>query len=180
MYSRILTKLISESITPFFGFLFLKIVITILTAKSLGLDINLYNMFSISVSKENYLVINSNVLFGFIIFSFLGLTYSLIKSIYFHDSHINPRLSLSVFNLRVGFLIQDSFHLFSQNLIWLFFNYVSLFISIFLYSLGLLQLFLLIVSVIFCLIGTYFFILDIEYEFSKRLDDSEDEEVFVS
>jgi len=179
MYSKILTKLISESITPFFGFVFLKAVVTILTARSLNLNVDLFSIFNLPVTKENYLIINTNVLFSFVIFAFIGLCYSLVKSIYFHDSHINPRLSLSVFNFRVGFLIQDSFHLFSQNIIWLFFNFITLFMTIFLFSLGLTQGFLVIVSGVFCLIGTYFFVLDIEYELNKSIQ-TEDEEIFVS
>lgn len=140
---------------------------------------DLYNILSTPVSLNDYILINSNVLFGFIIFSFLGLSYSLIKSIYFHNSHIEPRVSISILNLRVGFLIQDSFHLFSQNLIWLIFNYTSLFLTMFLFSLGLVQYYLIIISGIFTLIGTYFLVLDIEYELNKTLE-GEEEEVFVS
>jgi len=179
MYSRILSKLIAESITPFIGFLIIKILVTIFTAQSLGVNANLYNLFSLNVTLENYKIITSNVLFGFILFSFLGLMYTLIKSIYFHKSHISPKISLSIFNFRAGFLIQDSFHLFSQNLIWLIFSYTSLFITIFLYILGLAYGYLLIMSLIFTLIGTYFLILDIEYELNRNLE-IENEEVFVS
>lgn len=179
MYSKILTKLLSESVTPFLGFLFIKILVTIFTARSLGFNTDLYNVFTLSVNTKDYITINSNVLFGFIIFSFLGLAYTLLKSIYFHNSHIEPKVSISVLNFRVGFLIQDSFHLFSQSFIWLFFNYISLFLTLFLYLLGLSQTYLLIVSSIFTLIGTYFFVLDIEYEMN-RFSEIEEEEVFVS
>jgi hypothetical protein len=179
MYSKILTKLISESITPFLGFLFIKILVTIFTAQSLGINVNLYSVFNLSVSQQTYSIINTNVLFGFIVFSFLGLSYSLIKSIFFHGTHIAPKLSLSIFNFRVGFLIQDTFHLFSQNLIWLMFNFISLFLSIFLYFIGLTPTYLLVVSSLFTLLGTYFFVLDIEYEMTRNLPQDE-EEVFVS
>jgi hypothetical protein len=180
MYSKILTKLISEAITPFLGFLFIKILVTIFTAQSLGISTNLYNVFNLTVSQQSYTSINTNVLFGFIIFSFLGLSYSLIKSIYFHGTHIKPKLSLSIFNFRVGFLIQDTFHLFSQNLIWLVFNYVSLFLAIFLYFIDLAPTYLLVVSSLFTLLGTYFFVLDIEYEMARNLPTEEEEEIFVS
>ena len=179
MYSKILTKLISEAITPFFGFLFIKVIVTIFTARSLGINIDLYSLLNTSVNLNDYILINSNVIFGFIVFSFLGLSYSLIKSIYFHNSHIEPRVSLSILNLRVGFLIQDSFHLFSQNLIWLIFNYTSMFLTLFLFSLGLIHAYLIVISLLFTLLGTYFLVLDIEYELNKTLD-IEDEEVFVS
>lgn len=179
MYSKILTKLIAESLTPFLGFLFIKVVVTIFSARNLGFEVGLYSVFNLSVPYKDYISINSNVLFGFIIFSFLGLAYSLVKSIYLHDSHITPKLSLAVFNLRIGFLIQNSFHLFSQNLIWLIFNYTSLFLTLFLYFLGLAQFYLVVVSSIFTLLGTYFFILDLEYEMNKNVE-IEEEEVFVS
>jgi len=181
MYSKILSKLISEALVPFLGFIFIKIIVTILTAYDLGLKVDLGTVFNLTVSLNQYKQINSNILFGFIIFSFMGLTYSLIKSIYFHDSHISPKISLSLLNFRVGFLVQDSFHLFSQNLIWLVFNYTTLFLTLFLYFLGLTWLYLVTISAFFTLIGTYFFVLDVEYELAKNLTSGEeDEEIFVS
>jgi len=78
-------------------------------------------------------------------------------------------------------LVQDSFHLFSQNLIWLVFNYTTLFLTLFLYFLGLTWLYLVTISAFFTLIGTYFFVLDVEYELAKNLTSGEeDEEIFVS
>jgi hypothetical protein len=180
MYSKILTKLISETLVPFLGFLSIKIIVTILTAYDLGIKVDLSSVLNLSVSLENYKHINSNILFGFIIFSFMGLSYSLVKSIYFHSSHVSPRISLSVLNFRVGFLVQDSFHLFSQNLIWLIFNFTTLFLTLFLYFLGLTWLYLVIISAFLTLIGTYFFVLDIEYEMSRNLPLDEEEEIFVS
>jgi hypothetical protein len=180
MYSKILTKLISEAITPFLGFLFIKILITIFTARSLGINSDLYSIFSLSVNTKDYITINSNVLLGFVIFSFLGLSYTLVKSIYFHNSHISPKISISILNFRVGFLIQDTFHLFSQSLIWLIYSYISLFLIVFLFLLGLSETYLVIVSSIFTLIGTYFFVLDIEYEMNRITEVEDNEEIFVS
>lgn len=180
MYSKILTKLISESLTPFIGFILIKVIVTLVSAFSFGLKVNISTVFNLTVTLDQYKQINSNILFGFIIFSFMGLTYSLIKSIYFHDSHISPKISLSLLNFRIGFLVQDSFHLFSQNLIWLIFNYTSLFLTLFLYYLGLTWGFLVILSVFLTLLGTYFFVLDIEYEMNRNLPLEDEEEIFVS
>ena len=180
MYSKILSKLVLEATTPFLGFLFLKILITFFSLKSIGIDANLFNLFNTSVTLEQFSLINTNIIFSFVIFSFLGLSYSLIKSLYFHNTHVTPRVSLSVFNLRVGFLIQDSFHLFSQNIIWLSFNCISLFLSFFMFYLGLVPLYLIIISSIFTILGTYFFALDVEYEIQRNLPIEEDEEIFIS
>lgn len=177
MYSKILFKLIQESIIPAFGLVVIKILVTLFYARDLGYKVDLYNMNNLEVSLNSYQIINSNVLTGFIIFCFFGLAYSLIKSLFFHNSHINPRVSLSLFNFRVGFLIQDSFHLFSQSLIWLLFNFSILFIAIFLYYFGLIYGYVILLSLILTLIGLYFFILDIEYEYNKVL--LEEEEVLV-
>jgi hypothetical protein len=177
MYSKILFKLIQESFIPAFGLLIIKILLTTYYSRTLGYNVDLYNVFSLQVSLSDYTLINSNVILGFVIFSFLGLAYCLVKSLFFHNSHVSPKMSLSVFNFRVGFLIQDSFHLFSQTLIWLIFNFSILFISVFLNLLGLIYGSVLLMSVILCLIGMYFFILDIEFEYRKSLE--EEEEVFV-
>ncbi len=178
MYSKILFKLIQEAAIPAFGLLVIKILITTYYARMLGYNTDLYNIFSLQVSQTDYTIINSNVIFGFVIFSFFGLAYCLAKSLFFHNSHISPKVSLSIFNLRVGFLIQDSFHLFSQTLIWLLFNFSILFITLLLYFLGLIYGSVLLMSLILCLIGMYFFILDIEFEYRKGLEEGE-EEVFV-
>lgn len=177
MYSKILFKLIQESSIPAFGLLVVKILLTIFYARSLGYSVDLYNVFSIQVSQSDYTLINSNVILGFVIFTFLGLAYCLVKSLFLHNSHISPKVSLSIFNLRIGYLIQDSFHLFSQTLIWLLFNFSVLFITVLLYLLGLIYGSVLLMSVVLCLIGMYFFVLDIEFEYRKSIE--EEEEVFV-
>jgi hypothetical protein len=177
MYSKILFKLIQESIIPAFGLVVIKILTTIFYARDLGYKADLYNISNLEVSLKDYQLINSHVLTGFVIFCFFGLSYCLVKSLFFHNSHINPRISLSLFNFRVGFLIQDSFHLFSQSLIWLLFNFSILFITFFLNYLGLIYGYVLLLSLVLTLIGLYFFILDVEYEYNKSL--LEDEEVLV-
>ena len=175
MYSKILVKLIQESIIPAFGLVVIKILVTLYYAKDLGYKVDLYNMNNLEVSFNSYQIINSNILTGFIIFCFFGLAYSLVKSLFFHESHINPRVSLSLFNFRVGFLIQDSFHLFSQSLIWLLFNFSILFISLFLFYFGLIYGYVLLLSAILTIVGLYFFILDIEFEYNKILLEEEEE-----
>ena len=59
-------------------------------------------------------------------------------------------------------------------------NYISLFLAIFLYSISLAPTYLLVVSSVFTLLGTYFFVLDIEYEMVRNLPEDGEEEVFVS
>ena len=84
MYSKILLKLVQESSIPAFGLLVMKILLTIFYARSLGYNVDLYNVFSLQVSQSDYTLITSNVILGFVIFTFLGLAYCLVKSLFFH------------------------------------------------------------------------------------------------
>lgn len=177
MFSKILLKLIEESIVPAFAFLVIKVLTTLYLGTSLGYNVSIYNIFSLEVTKEHYSVINSNILIIFTIFCFLGVLYTIIKSLYFHKSHINPNVTLGLYNLRVNFLIQDSFHLYSQSLIWLIYLYMTLFISMILYFLGLVNGYVLLLSTILTPLSTYFFILDLENELENQ--EEEEEEIYV-
>jgi hypothetical protein len=178
MFSKILLKLIEESLIPAFGFLLLKVVITLYMVNSLGYNTNIYNVFSLEVPKDLYNVINSYILVSFALFCFLGVVYTLAKSLFFHKSHVKPSITLGLYNFRVGFLIQNSFHLFSQALIWLIFSYMGFIISAFLYYLGLVNGYVVLLNSILCPIATYFFVLDVEYELEQNSEDTE--EVYIS
>lgn len=178
MYSKILFKLIQESIIPAFGLLVIKILGTVYYGRSLGYQVDLYNVFDLQVSKVDYQIINTNLLLSFIIFTFFGLSYCLVKSLFFHNSHISPRTSLNVFNFRVGYIIQDTFHLISQTLIWLMFNFSILFLIIFFSLLGLVSGYVVVISLVLSLVSLYFFILDIEYEYNS-FNEEEEEELII-
>lgn len=168
MYSKILFKLIEESIFPALGFFILKVIISLSMLSSFGYSISLGSVFFAEVTKNEYTEIVSNILLSFAVFSFLGVFYSLVKSLYFHDSHVSPNLTLRLFHVRADFLIQDSFHLFTQTLVWLLFSYMTLFISMMFYYLGLLNFYVLVVSLVICPVATYFYLLDLEYELKNQ------------
>jgi len=179
MYSKILSKLLQEAFFPAFGIIVIKTLVSIFTLRSLNYNVDIYNLFNLQVKMEDYINVNSQVILFTLIFVFLGLLYSLSKSLFLHNSHISPKMSLSIFNMRIGFLIQDSFHLFSQTFIWLMFNFSVLFTILLLFILGLTPGYLLVLSFFFTVTGTYFFILDIEYEINSiNLEDAQ--EVFIS
>ena len=172
MYSKILFKLIEESVFPALGFFILKVIISLTMLSSFGYRVDLSSVFWAEVTRTQYVEIVSNILLSFAIFSFIGVFYSLIKSLYFHDSHVSPSLTLKLFHLRAGFLIQDSFHLFTQTLVWLLFSYMTLFISMMFFYLGLLNFYVLVVSLLVCPMATYFYLLDLEYELKNQEDGS--------
>lgn len=177
MYSKVLLKLIQESIFPVFGILVIYILTSIFSLRSVGYNVNLYNLQNFTIPKTDYILINSQNLLNIMIFVFFGFLYSVSKSLFFHKTHISPKISLSVFNLRMGFLIQDSFHLFSQTFVWLLFNFSILFVITILFILGLTGLYLFLISFFLTIIGTYLFILDIEYEVNSF--ESEDGDILV-
>ncbi len=176
MFSKILLKLIEESLTPAIAFVLFKILITVYLGNSLGYNVSIYNVFSLEVDSQTYTLINSYLLVTFSLFCFLGMMYSVIKSLFFHRSHIHPNLTLALYNFRTTFLIQDSFHLYSQSLIWIIYLYISLFLSMILYFLGLTNGYVLLLTSTLTPISTYFFILDLENEMNSG---NEDEEIYV-
>jgi len=179
MYSKILFKLIEESIFPALGFFILKVSISLSMLASFGYSVSLGSLFMLEVTKSQYIEIVSNILLSFAIFSFVGVFYSLVKSLYFHESHVSPNVTLRLFHIRAGFLIQDSFHLFTQTLVWLLFSYMTLFISMMFFYLGLLNFYVLVVSLIVCPVATYFYLLDLEYELKNQEKDSIEVEEIV-
>jgi len=71
MFSKILLKLLQESLFPIFGYIVIKVLVTVISATNLGYTVNLNNIFNLEVSLDHYKTINSDILLWFAIFSFL-------------------------------------------------------------------------------------------------------------
>jgi hypothetical protein len=104
----------------------------------------------------------------------LGLSYTLVKSFFFHSSHITPKLTTKVFSLKMSSFIQNSFELYSQGAIWVSYLYLLLLVG------GIMALFGLVYPWIFyiCLgtsvLSSVLFIIDVEKEI--RISNMEDNE----
>lgn len=164
MFSKLLVKLIDEAIVPAILLVAVRIISLVLVSKSFDIPINLGPEGFVYSSSEDYLLVNSHSLLYMVLAICLGLLRVIIKSVVFHDTHITPPLAAKLHSLRLEHLIQDTFHLYTQGVVWLAYLY---FLTI---GAGLMSLFGLIYGwVVWASLGlavlfTYIFILDAERE----------------
>jgi len=164
MFSKILVRLIDQSITPAIMLMAARIVSIILLSKAQGIPFNFdISGFTFS-SAQDYIYLNSYstiIMMGTLV---LGLAYVLLKAYIFHDSHITPRVTANVFAMRLSNLIQSSYDLYTQGSIWLSFMFFMVLASGFMAAFGLLYFWVFYISLALLLIMLVLFILDIENE----------------
>ncbi len=94
----------------------------------------------------------------------LGLSLTLVKSLFLHSTHITPKLTAKVFSLKLSSFIQNSFDLYSQGAIWLSYLYLLLLISAVMALFGLVYGWVFYISLATGILATVLFIIDIEKE----------------
>jgi hypothetical protein len=115
-------------------------------------------------TQSDYMLVNSYSLLFMILALCLGLLHVVVKSLVFHETHITPSLAAKLHSFKVQHLIQNSFHLYTQGLVWLAYLYF-LTIGAGLMSLfGLLHTWIAYVSLALSVLFTYIFIFDVERE----------------
>ena len=171
MFSRILVKLIDQSIVPALLLVTTKVVSSILVANYFGIDFSFGQQGFTYKNVDEYLTVNSYSIFFMIVVVAVGISYILLKSLIFHESHIAPHVTARLFSLKLSYLIQASYDLYSQGTIWLSYLYLLMFAS------GILALFSMIYSWVFWVslalaaITTIVLIFDIENELDLRAPD---------
>lgn len=180
MFSKILIKLIDESIVPAILLLATRLVSVVLVARANSIPFEIGAGGLTFKTAEDYILVNSYSAFYMVIILTVGLLYILTKSWFFHESHIKPQVTATLFNVRGQSLIQSSYNLYTQGSIWLSYSYLLMFVT------GSMALFTFIfpwvfyVALVLCVISTVLLILDVEQELhllKKRgpeYDNSED------
>ncbi len=118
-------------------------------------------------NPDNYIKVNSYSTMAMIAVLGLGLLYILAKALYFHDTHISPKLTTKLFHYKMATLIQSSFELYSQGVIWLIYIYLVTIVAVILGIFGVIYSWVTIVGGSFCAIATLLLILDIENELDE-------------
>lgn len=168
MFSRILIKLIDQSIVPALLLVTTKVLSSVLVARYFGIDFTLGPQGFVYTNVEDYLTINSYSIFFMIVAVATGIFYILLKSLIFHDTHIAPNVTARLFSLKLSHLIQASYDLYSQGTIWISYLYLLTLSS------GVLALFNMIypwvfwVSFVLSILSTVVLIFDIENELDLR------------
>jgi hypothetical protein len=152
-----LLKLIEYSILPAILLIFGKFFGLYLIASLFGIPIDLQAqekalfLFNTFVSEENIILVSSySDLFMFTLLS-LCMTFILVQAVYFHDTHISNITISKLAKYNLLSLIRSSFQLYHAGVIWLGFLWMSAFLIAFNYFQGYSQLWVLLLSLLFCL-----------------------------
>jgi hypothetical protein len=164
MYSKILVKLIDEAVVPALYLITVRIVSLVFISRTLNIPVNLGSAGFIYASQNDYLLVNSYSLLLMVLALCLGLLHILVKSLVFHDTHITPPLAAKLHSFKVQHLIQDSFHLYSQGIVWLAYLYFLVIGAGLMSIFGLLYTWVVYTSLGLTILFTYIFIYDAEKE----------------
>lgn len=164
MFSKILIKLIDQSITPAILLISTRIISVVLLSKSKGIPFNLDHTGFTFSSYNDYYFLNSYSTLVMLVVLTLGLSYILIKAWIFHDTHITPRVTANVFSVKLSGLIQSSFDVYTQGSIWLSYLFFLTLASAFMAYVGIIYVWVAYTSSALFLIMLIAFILDIENE----------------
>jgi len=164
MFSKILIKLIDEAVVPAFFLVTVRVISLVFVSQVFNVPVNFGSGGFIYASQEDYMLVNSYSVFYMVIALCLGLLHVVIKSVIFHDTHISPPLAAKLYSVKAQHLIQGTFHLYTQGLVWLAYLYFLVIGAGIMGALGLLHTWIVWVSLGLAVLFTYIFIMDVEKE----------------
>lgn len=164
MFSKVLIKLIDRAIVPATLLLTMRIVSIVLISRYLGFTPEVSKSGFVFERPDDYLMVNSYSTLFMVGLLVLGIAYIIIKSFAFHESHIKPALSAKLFSLRLDSIIQGSFHLYSEGVIWLSYAYLLLIVSAIMLLSNFLYLWVFWVTLAATIGSTSLFIIDVDEE----------------
>ena len=164
MFSKILIKLIDESIVPALLLLATRLISVVGVARYNNIPFEVGAGGFVFKSQTDYVTVNSYSTFYMIVVVTVGLLFILSKSIFFHDTHIKPHIAARLFSFKLHPLIQSSYSLYTQGSIWLSYSYLLMIVSGLMSLFSLIHNWVFIVSLVLSVIATILFILDVEEE----------------
>lgn len=164
MLSKLLIRLIDKAIIPSLLLLSSRVASIVLVAKYLGIGFKINRSGFIFQSSTDYVKVNSYsalIMTGMLV---IGLGYVIIKSLFFHDSHIKPTITARLFSIKAESLIQNSYEIYTQGAVWLMYAYLLLIVSTIMSLSGLMFNWVFYIILGTTLLTTLIFILDLEEE----------------
>jgi hypothetical protein len=181
MFSKLLIKLIDQSIMPAILLISTRVISIILYSKSKNINFGFDSSGFTFRNTADYTFVNSYSTLFMIAALTIGLVYILVKAYVFHESHITPKTTAEIFSLKLHGLIQSSFTLYTQGTIWLSYLFFIAMASGLMAYYGILFTWVFYISISICVIMSVLFILDVENEIKitntsafAREDDSEE------
>jgi len=164
MFSKILVKLVDEAIVPALYLVTARIVSLVLISHAFGITVSVGRSGLVYASSADYVLANSYSLLFMVVSVGVGLLHIVIKSVVFHDTHIVPPLAAKLHSLKMHHLIQSSYHLYTQGLVWLAYLYFLAIGAGIMSLFGLVYMWLSFATLGIAVLFTYVFILDVERE----------------
>jgi len=164
MFSKILIKLVDEAIVPAILLIVTRILSVILIGQYYAIEYVLTPSGFTYSRYEDYVMVNSYSTLAMICVLALGLFYVLVKSLVFHETHIKPNITARLFALRLSSIMQTSFDLYTQGVVWLSYSYLFLLVSGVMAIFGSMYPWVFFVSLVLTISSTYLFVLDVEKE----------------
>lgn len=164
MISRTLVRLIDQAIVPAILLLCTRFISVVMLTYLFGIKFSTSPKGFTFSSVQDYLFINSYSTLAMVIILGVGLLYILIKALYFHNTHISPSLTTKLFHHRLATLIQSSFELYSQGVIWLIYLYLIGAVSVILAVFDYIYNWVSVAALIMAGISTLILIIDVEKE----------------
>lgn len=173
MLSKVLLKLIDKAIIPAILLLSSRVVSIVLVAKYLGIEYKITKAGFIFQSSYDYVKVNSYSIVAMMSVLLIGLGYVLMKSLFFHDSHIKPTTTSRLFSLKAQSLVQNSYEIYTQGAVWLSYAYLLLIVSGIMTMSGLLYKWVFYSILGTTLVTTLLLVIDVEDEIQISKDDKE-------
>lgn len=164
MMSKTLVRLIDQAIVPAILLLCTRFASVIFISYYSGIKFSFDQSGFVFPSQEALIYVNSYSTFFMILVLTVGILYILMKALFFHDTHITPRLTAKLFNYRVSSFIQSSFELYSQGIIWLAYSVLVTSITAVFASMGYIYTWVFYVGLVMTVISIVILIIDIEHE----------------
>lgn len=164
MFSKILIKLIDEAVVPAIYLITVRVVSLVFISHSLDIPINLGPSGFMYSSQTDYMTVNSYSLLFMVLALCLGLLHVIVKALVFHDTHISPPLAAKLHSLKAQHLIQNTYHLYSQGIVWLAYLYFLTIGAGVMCIFGMLHPWIAYISLGLAVLVTYIFIYDAEKE----------------
>lgn len=168
--SKILARLIDKAIVPAVLLVASRIISIILVSKYFGIDFKITNRGFIVPNSYDYIKVNSYSILIMTVMLVIGLFYVLIKSIFFHDSHIKPTITTKLFSIKAESLIQNSYEIYTQGAVWITYSYMLLAVSGIMAISNLMYIWVFYVITGVTLLATLLFVFDIEEEIKIKKD----------
>ncbi|MFC1622104.1 hypothetical protein ACFL13_01830 [Patescibacteria group bacterium] len=168
MASKTLLKLIDQAILPAVILLCTRIVTIILLSYFFKISISISTSGFIFENPGDYILVNSYSLLAMVMLLSLGLLYVLIKAMFFHNTHITPFLTARLFSLKLSTFIQSSYEIYSQAFIWLMYIYLLTLLTWIFALFEHAHNYVFYISLLFSVVSTVFFIIDIEDELGLK------------